>query len=75
MAVLGLAFGYLIVDPRRTGRASALITAAVLLAALLRAAVPTPNVGMLAVRGRVVDTACFLLLGALLVVVDIRLHE
>ncbi len=74
LVVLAVGFGYLVAVPTRWGRASGIIAVAVLLAAVLRAATPTSWVGWLAVRGRVVDSACYFLAGALLLAVDIRLH-
>jgi hypothetical protein len=46
----------------------------VLLAGLFRATLPTPRTGMLAVRGRWLDSLTYFALGGLILVVDIRLH-
>jgi len=52
LLVLTAAFGYLVVEPGRWGRCAGVVAVAVLLAALLRAAVPPMRVGLLAVRSR-----------------------
>ncbi len=72
---LALAFGYLLVDPGRWSRSTGIMAVSVLLAGVLRMTLPTGLVGSLAVRGRMFDTAGYLLLGALMLVVDIRLHS
>jgi hypothetical protein len=74
LAVLVLAFGYLVVSPGHWSRAAGLVAVAVLLAGLLRAALPTPRIGLLAVRGRVFDATLYLVLGVFLLIVDIRVH-
>jgi hypothetical protein len=75
LLVIAAAFGYLIANPGRWGRVSGLLAAAVLLAGGLRATLPTHRAGLLAVRGRWLDTACLLALGGLILAVDIRLHR
>ena len=72
--VLAAAFGYLLVEPGRWGRTSGIVAVAVLLAGVLRAILPASRVGMLAVRSRVFDAACFLALGGAILAVDLRLH-
>jgi hypothetical protein len=47
---------------------------AVLLAGLLRAALPTSRIGLLAVRSRWADSVSYLVLGGVILAVDIRLH-
>jgi Protein of unknown function (DUF3017) len=74
LLVLATAFIYLIVEPGRWGRGSGVVAVAVLLAGLLRTTLPTPRAGMLAVRGRWLDSLAYLALGGLILVVDIRLH-
>jgi hypothetical protein len=74
LLLVGIAFCYLIVDPGRWGRGAGLVAAAVLLAGLLRVALPNGRIGLLAVRSRWVDTACYLALGGAILAVDIRLH-
>ena len=75
LAVLAAAFGYLVVESGRWGRMSGGVAVALLLAGVLRGALPTRLVGMLAIRGRTVDTVTFLLLGGLVLAIDIRLHS
>jgi hypothetical protein len=74
IAVLAAAFLYLIVDPGRWGRGSGIVSVAVLLAGLLRAALPTSRIGLLAVRSRWADSVSYLVLGGVILAVDIRLH-
>jgi hypothetical protein len=74
LVVLGAAFCYLLVEPGRWGRGSGVVAVAVLLAGVLRASLPAGRVGMLAVRSRWVDAACYLALGGAILAVDIRLH-
>jgi hypothetical protein len=74
LLVLTVAFLYLIIAPGRWGRGSGAVSVAVLLAGVLRATLPTDRAGMLAVRGRWLDTLAYLVLGGLILAVDIRLH-
>jgi DUF3017 family protein len=74
LVVLLGAFGYLLIAPGRWGRATGGVAAALLLAGLLRLVLPAGRVGLLVVRGRFFDAVCYLGLGALLLVVEIRLH-
>jgi len=74
-ATLLVAVLYLVVEPGRWGRSSGGVSVALLLAGLLRAVIPTSRVGLLAVRGRVVDSLSYLILGAVILAVDIRLHS
>jgi hypothetical protein len=74
LLVLAAAFGYLLVEPGRWGRTAGIISVGVLLAGLLRAVLPLGRVGMLAVRSRWFDAACYLALGGLILAIDLRLH-
>ena len=74
VTVLAAAFVYLIVEPGRWGRTAGVVSVAVLLAALLRAVLPVARAGMLAVRSRWLDAACYLALGGVILAVDLRLH-
>jgi hypothetical protein len=74
LVVLGAAFGYLVLEPGRWGRSSGVVSVAVLLAGVLRAVLPTSRAGLLAVRARWLDAACYLALGGVILAVDIRLH-
>jgi hypothetical protein len=74
LVMLGAAFGYLIVVPERWGRASGVVSVAVLLAGVLRTVLPTARAGLLVVRARWLDAACYLALGGAILAVDIRLH-
>jgi Protein of unknown function (DUF3017) len=74
LLVLAAAFGYLILEPGHWGRTSGIVAVAVLVAGVLRAALPASRVGMLAVRARWFDAACYLVLGGVILAVDLRLH-
>ena len=74
LALLAAAFGYLLVEPHRTGRVTGLFATAMLLAGVARAALPTARAGLLAVRGRWVDVLLYLALGGVILGLDIRLH-
>jgi hypothetical protein len=74
VAVLAAAFVYLIVESGRWGRSAGIVSVAVLLAAVLRLMLPTRHAGLLAVRSRWLDAACYLVLGGVILAVDIRLH-
>jgi DUF3017 family protein len=74
LAVLGAAFGYLLAEPDRTARVVGLFAAAMLLAGLIRAVLPTRWVGLLAVRARWVDVLLYLTLGGVILGLDLRLH-
>ena len=74
LAVLAAAFVYLLFEPGRWGRASGVVAVAVLMAGVLRAVVPASRIGLLAVRSRWFDTAAYLVLGGVILVVDLRLH-
>jgi hypothetical protein len=74
LVVLAAALGYLLIEPHRTGRVTGLFAAAILLAGLARAVLPTRRVGLLAVRARWVDVLLYLVLGGLILGLDIRLH-
>jgi hypothetical protein len=74
VAVLAAAFLYLIIAPGRWGRTSGVVAVAVLLAAVLRAVLSDTRAGMLAVRSKWLDTACYLALGGVILAIDLRLH-
>jgi Protein of unknown function (DUF3017) len=72
--VLAAAFIYLLFEPGRWGRTSGVVAVAVLLAAVLRTVLSDPRAGMLAVRSRWLDAACYLALGGVILAIDLRLH-
>ena len=77
LVVLGIVvavFVYLSIWPGHWRRGTGLIAVAMLLGAVLRLTLPTPHAGLLAVRGRWWDSFCYLALGALILIVDIRLR-
>jgi hypothetical protein len=73
LAVLIVAVAYLGVAPSHWRRGIGIIGVAVLLAALLRVCMTRPQAGLLAIRNRGLDTACYLVLGVVILVADIRL--
>ena len=75
LAVLVAAFVYLIIEPGRWGRSSGVVGVAVLLGGVLRAALPSARVGLLAVRSRLIDSVLYLVLGGVILGLDIRLHH
>ena len=74
LAVLGFAFVFLLVAPGHWRRGVAIIAAALFVAAGLRAVLSRPTAGMLAVRARWIDLICYLSLGGMILLVDVRLH-
>jgi Protein of unknown function (DUF3017) len=72
--VIGV-FVYLTISPGHWRRGTGLIAIAMLLAGLLRLALPREHAGLLASRGRWWDSSCYLLLGAAILVIDIRLRN
>ena len=67
-------FGYLLVEPAHWRRGTGVISMALLVGAVLRMFVRPSRAGMLAVRGKLVDTLAYILLGGVILAVDIRLH-
>jgi hypothetical protein len=65
---------YLTIDPGHWVRGTLGIAAAMVLGAVLRLVLPEARAGMLAVRGRWWDTLCYLALGGLILVADLRLR-
>jgi hypothetical protein len=74
LVVLLVSLAYLLVEPGRWGRATIGVASALLLGGLARLVLPSVRAGLLAVRGRVFDAACYLVLGGVLLAVEIRLH-
>ncbi len=76
LVVLALtaAFVFLAIEPHHWREGAGALSAAVLLAGLLRAVVPSARVGMLAVRARWTDSVFYLVLGGLILALAIRLH-
>jgi hypothetical protein len=74
LLVVGV-FVYLTIEPGHWRRGTSALALAMLLAAALRVLVPSQRAGMLAVRGRWWDTLCYLALGVLILIVDIRLQN
>lgn len=74
LAIVLAAFGYLTIWPGHWRRGTAVVGVAMLVAAALRLVLREQYAGLLAVRGRRRDALCYLALGALIFVVDLRLH-
>lgn len=75
LAGLITAFVYLLAEPRHGVRGTLAISLVTIVAGLLRLTLPSAYVGMLAVRGRWIDSGFSLVLGLLIFVVDIRLRQ
>jgi hypothetical protein len=67
-------FVYLTVQPGHWVRGTSVIAAAMLLAGTFRLVLPESRIGMLAVRGRWWDALCYLTLGVLILLADLRLR-
>ena len=74
LAVLGCAFTFLLVAPTHWRYGVAIIAGALFVAAGWRAVLSRPTAGMLAVRARWIDLICYLSLGTVILLVDVRLH-
>ncbi|MDT4982220.1 MAG: hypothetical protein QOG07_4099 [Pseudonocardiales bacterium] len=72
--VLGV-FVYLTISPDHWRRGTGLIAIAMLLAGVLRLVLPRQHAGLLAARGKWWDSICYLLLGAAILIIDIRLRS
>jgi hypothetical protein len=74
IAIVLAATAYLYLFHGHWRRGTAGIGAGLVVAAVLRLVLPSRRVGMLNVRGRWLDTLCYLALGVVILGVDIRLH-
>ena len=70
---LAAAFVFLLAESGRWRASTGAMAVVLLYAGGLRLVLPTSRAGLLAVRGRVVDTISCLLLGGVILAVDIRL--
>ncbi len=75
LAGLAVSFAFLFAEPQHPVRGTLAIAAVALGAGAFRLALPSASVGMLAIRNRWVDAACFLIFGGLIVATDIRLRH
>ena len=73
LAVMVGAVVYLGVQPAHWRRASTIIALSMILGAVLRLVLTDTHAGMLAVRNRWLDIACYLAVGVLILIVVIRL--
>lgn len=74
LAILLAAFCYLVANPAQWRPATGIIAVSAVVAGLLRLVLPSGRAGQLAVRGRIFDVACYLVMGVAMLAVDIRLH-
>jgi hypothetical protein len=74
VAAVAAAAIYLWIAPGHWRRATLAMAAALMLAGMLRLTLPPRHVGMLAVRRRWIDVACYLAMGGVILAVDLRLH-
>jgi len=75
LAALLAGFGYLLIGPGHWRRSVFVMGCAMVLAAGLRIVLPNARAGLLAVRGKWLDTGAYLVSGVLVLVLDIRLHR
>jgi hypothetical protein len=75
LGIVALVFVYLTIMPGHWRRGTGVIGVAMLLGAGLRLVLPDRQAGFLAVRGRYWDALCYAALGALILIVDIRLRN
>ena len=75
LVALAGCFCFLLAQPQHPVRGTLAISAVALLAAVLRLVLPNASVGMLAIRNRWLDTACFLVFGGLILATDVRLRH
>jgi uncharacterized membrane protein len=73
VALLVVAFVYLVFAPGHWRRGAAVIALSALVAGLLRIGLPAHRAGLLRVRARWIDVVCYLGLGGLILSVAIRL--
>ena len=73
LAVMAAAAIYLGVSPGHWRRGSGLIALSMLLAGLLRLVLRVPHAGLLEVRARWIDVACYWSLGVAILILAIRL--
>jgi hypothetical protein len=73
VALLVVAFVYLVFSPGHLRRGAAVIALSALVAGLLRVVLPAQRAGLLRVRARWIDAVCYLGLGGLILSVAIRL--
>lgn len=74
VAIVVAAAVFLYLEPGHWRRGTSALAVGVLLAAVLRAALPSHLTGLLNVRNRVFDTVCYLAMGGVVIAVDLRLH-
>jgi hypothetical protein len=74
LALFVAALCYLAIVPGHWRRGTTGIAVIMFVAALLRASLSDQRAGLLAARGRWPDAAIYVVLGALILIVDLRLH-
>ena len=73
LAVLIASVIYLTIEPEHWRRGIGIMSASLLLAGVLRLMLDRPHAGLLGFRNRGLDAVCYLLLGVVILIVDIRL--
>jgi hypothetical protein len=74
VAAVAGAVVFLLVSPGHWRRATLIMAVAMLAAGVGRLALPDERAGSLAIRNRWWDALCYLAIGGVILVVDIRLH-
>ena len=75
VAIMLSAVLYMIIGPGHWRRGSGIIAAAMIVGAVFRIVLPEEHAGVLAVRRRWIDVACYLGLGVAILAVAIRLQH
>ncbi len=75
LAGVASSFGFLVAQSRHPVRGTGAIAVVMIAAGLLRLCLPSAAVGLLAVRNRWIDTACYFVLGGLIIATDLRLRQ
>lgn len=73
-AILLAAVGYLAIWPDHWRRGVGIVALAALVGGVLRLVLPRPRAGMLVVRARWFDVACYLVIGGVILAAAVRLH-
>jgi hypothetical protein len=73
--LVAASFAYLALEPGHWRRGTVALAVAMMLGGVLRLSLPAARAGLLAVRGRWWDGLCYLALGGLILMMDIRLRH
>jgi predicted Na+-dependent transporter len=75
LLLVAASFAYLASEPGHWRRGTVALAGAMMLGGVLRLSLPAARAGLLAVRGRWWDGLCYLALGGLILMMDIRLRH